>query len=509
METTLANSSNGHSPEMRLVLGSISREACVTLVGFGSLIAWVQLYETHLLTNDVSLFNFCLYGSIAQLATFLAMAGAGARWSWSPHARTGCIAGAVGASGMALSLVSPGTALDITGASAMGVSSAILSVSWGLRLSARSPRSILLIVLGALLAATLLCFACTAAGSFVPAACGIALPLLAGGFLLQGKDSSVGTAQTADPKSLPWPFLIILGVCCLAGSFFVGVALNPYIFQSGSISRFGYLFSLAAFAAMLVWAAATSRPKTQVLFIGALILLLMGLFLFSSGLLGSIILPLGLILAAKSCCLALCWITFSTLARTGKLAPVITLSCGLLLCNGTLGRSAGMLVSNHMAPSFPDIALAASACIVAFTLFYAFMVASHPGTNRALSPDVSEAPQMPPQAAQRPLGPATTPVPMPVPTPSASRKREPESLTAEQLVVRARKMQDETLRSFDLTPQERRVARFILREMTYQQIAEKCDISERTVKFHAKNVYSKTGAESRRDFEIKMLAKGR
>lgn len=499
METTLANSSNGHSPGMRLVLGSISREACVTLVGFGSLIAWVQLYETHLLTNDVSLFNFCLYGSIAQLATFLAMAGAGARWSWSPRARTGCIAGAVGASGMALSLASPGTALDITGASAMGMSSAILSVSWGMRLAARSPRSILLIVLGALLAATLLCFACTAADAFMPAACGIALPLLAGGLLLQGKEASVSAGQIADPKSLPWPFLIILGVCCLAGSFFVGVALNPYIFQSSSISRFGYLFSLAAFAAMLVWAAATSRPKTQVLFIGALVLLLMGLFLFSSGLLGSIILPLGLILAAKSCCLALCWITFSTLARTGKLAPVITLSCGLLICNGTLGRSAGMLVSNHMAPSFPDIALAASACIVAFTLFYAFMVASHPGTNRALSPDISETPQV----AQRPLAATTSP------TPTASRKREPEPLTAEQLVVRARKMQDETLRSFDLTPQERRVARFILREMTYQQIAEKCDISERTVKFHAKNVYSKTGAESRRDFEIKMLAKGR
>lgn len=498
METTVANSSHEHAGRAHLTLTNISRETGAMLVGFSSLVAWVQLYDTCLLVNDVPLFNYCLYGSIAQLVAFAAMAYVSAKFSWTPSSRMSGAASAAGVLGMVIGVASPGLAISIIGAVATGMASAILSVSWGVRLVGRPARSNTLLILGAFLAATILSFACSAIGNIFSDACGIVLPLLAGVFLMRTEAPDTQPAPTSHPKDLPWPFLIILAVCCLSGSFFVGLALNPYIFQSGSVSRFGHLFSLVAFAAMLAWASAASRPKTQMFFAASLILLLVGLFLFSSGLLGSIIMPLGLVLAAKSCFVALCWITFSILASTGGFPSTVILSCGLLLCNGTLGRTVGMLVNNHVAPSFPDIALVASISIVIFTLFYAFMVASHPGTNRALAPTLAD----PDATISSDEDAVEDEKPEPEPEP------EPEPPTAEELLDRAHQLQAQGLYVFNLTPQERRVARLILREMTYQQIADHCEITERTVKYHAGNVFRKTGTECRRDFEYKMRAKG-
>lgn len=497
METTVANSSNERADRARFIPANISRETGAMLAGFSSLVAWVQLYDTCLLVNDVPLFNYCLYGSIAQLAAFVAIAYVSAKFSWAPSSRMVGAGSVVGALGMAIGVASPGAVVSIIGAVAAGVASAVLSVSWGVRLVGRSARSNTLLILGAFLAATILSFACSAIGNVFSDACGIVLPLLAGVFLMRTKTPATQPEHASRPKDLPWPFLIILAVCCLSGSFFVGLALNPYIFQSGSVSRFGYLFSLVAFAAMLAWASATSRPKTQIFFAAALILLLVGLFLFSSGLLGSIIMPLGFILAAKSCFVALCWITFSVLAGTGGFPSTLILSCGLLLCNGTLGRTVGMLVNNHMAPSFPDIALVASISIVIFTLFYAFMVASHPGTNRALAPTLAD----PDATIASDEDAVEDEKPEPEPEP------EPEPPTAEELLDRAHQLQAQGLYAFNLTPQERRVARLILQEMTYQQIADHCEITERTVKYHAGNVFRKTGTECRRDFEYKMRVK--
>ena len=111
--------------------------------------------------------------------------------------------------------------------------------------------------------------------------------------------------------------------------------------------------------------------------------------------------PLGLILTAKTCCVALCWITLATLSRTSGLPVAALFGCGLIVGNGTLGRSVGMLVNSHSGLSYPDIALAASVCIVAFTLFYAFMVATHPSANDALSPSQPPASRRPSSAPRR------------------------------------------------------------------------------------------------------------
>lgn len=526
------------------------RIAAVPFAGFCSFVASVQLYESFLLLGNVAAFNFSLYGSVAQLFALAAAAAASLLRGWAPSIRVVQISCALAALGLATHLLAVPPAAHVAGAVASGGATAVLALAWGPLIARLSARSVFLFVLGALLASTVLCFACFAVQGILPIVFAVALPLASGVFYTleqigagkaDGKaDAAAGRAAEAkasgesagavktkapvkaagraattrtaakpvpDPahatmrpailKSFPWPFLIILSACCLLSAFFVGVTLNPYSFQSDSVSRYMYLFTMFAAVAMLASALIVEHPKAQTFFIAALALLLAGLFLFSTGLIGSIIMPLGLILTAKNCCFALCWITLATLGRTNGVSGVALFACGLFVCNGTLGRSAGMLANTHGGLSFPDIALAASLCIVAFTLFYAFMVASHPKTNKALSPYLDD-----PFAAGASESPLRDDVPA-QPAKPAPAKPEP---TAQELVEQARRLQAKALGAFGLTKQEKRIACLVLQNRTYQQIAEECGISERTVKFHAKNVYKKADVEGRRDFEIKMLS---
>lgn len=489
------------------------RTMAVPFAGFCSFIASVQLYESCLLLNDVSVFNFSLYGSLIQLLTLAAALFLSLLRRWTPSTRLVQACALIAAASMAVHLLFNGEATNIAGSIANGASSAVLAVAWGPRLSERPPRTIFIMVIGALLISTAVSLASFLAPSPLTIMLAIVLPVASGALYtldrmrrtreppaLKARASARherGDLRERQPptlRSFPWPFLFILGMCCLTSSFFVGVTMNPYSFQSNSVSQFMYLFTLLSFAALLAAGLIMDQPKAPFFFIGVLALLLMGLFLFSTGLLGSIIMPLGLILTAKNCFLALLWVTLATLAHAtdetpGKIPAVALFGGGLLVCNGTLGRGAGQLINSHGGLSFPDIALAASVCIVVFTLFYAFMVASHPGTNTILSPDLSGAAVTPSSEAA---------------TSAAVSKELPAEPTAQELMARARTMQEQALSEFQLTSQERRVARLILQDETYQQIAQACDISERTVKFHAKNVYRKAGVATRRDFTVRM-----
>lgn len=492
----------------RLALRTMS----VPFVGFCSFITSVQLYENYLLLSDVSVFNFGLYGSLTQLLILASAGFLSLVRGWAPSVRLVQICALVAAVSMTIHLLSDSVTAGIVCSIANGASSAVLAVAWGPRLAEHPPRTIFILVLGALLISTVICLACFIAPSPLTTALAILLPTTSGALYTldrarrttesdppktgasarQDDHGDVHEKRSAALRSFPWPFLFILGTCCLISSFFVGVTMNPYSFQSNSVSQFMYLFTLLSFAILLAGALTMKRPKVPFFFIAVLALLLMGLFLFSTGLLGSIIMPLGLILTSKNCFLALLWITLATLARATKGIPAVALfGGGLLICNGIFGRSMGMLANSHGGLSFPDIALAASVCIVVFTLFYAFMVASHPGTNTILSPGLN--------------GPLTMPIAEATTGATSSEEPIPEP-TAQELMARARTMQEQALCEFKLTSQERRVARLILQDETYQQIAQACDISERTVKFHAKNVYKKAGVATRRDFMVKMLS---
>ncbi len=61
------------------------------------------------------------------------------------------------------------------------------------------------------------------------------------------------------------------------------------------------------------------------------------------------------------------------------------------------------------------------------------------------------------------------------------------------------------LRALHLTAKELTVARLILQHRSYGDIARLCDITPRTVQFHASNIFHKAHAARRRDFEHLIL----
>ena len=435
----------------------------LSVVGFTSCIAWFVLQETILAANEVSLFNYCLYGCIGQLAVCVALGVAGAHGGFIPSVALVRVAGIAGAAGIALQLA-PLPFAGVAGGLITGASTGALLVAWGVRLSSLGTRSAFLQVLGAMLVATALSFACHFVYGMLPwlgVALGVALPLAAG---LAPWHDAQPPAPGDHQASLPGPFLLVLGASCLLSSFFQGVAASPYAFQSDAVALFRLAYTGGALALLLLLAAAMERPRTQIFFLAALALLLVGLFLFSSGILGSIIMPLGMILAARTCCFALAFVTLVMLAKVSGFAPTLVMGCGLAALDGTLGKGAGLLVSGMLQPSFPDLALVASICIVAFTMLYVVMVVVHPDANNTLNVDLT----------------------MPVAT-------IPE-LDRETLIKRH-------LDAMRLTPKEREVAEMIIEGLMYANIAERMGTKERTIKFHAANIFKKAGVANRREFE--------
>ena len=60
----------------------------------------------------------------------------------------------------------------------------------------------------------------------------------------------------------------------------------------------------------------------------------------------------------------------------------------------------------------------------------------------------------------------------------------------------------------ELSPREREVFGLIVDGLSNLAIAKNCRISERTVKFHVRNILSKTGTSSRRDLMVRLLNEG-
>ena len=66
----------------------------------------------------------------------------------------------------------------------------------------------------------------------------------------------------------------------------------------------------------------------------------------------------------------------------------------------------------------------------------------------------------------------------------------------------------ELLGRLNLTDRETVVAYAILEGATYREIGERMGVTERTVKYHASNIFKKAGVKTRHDFEIAMTSQG-
>lgn len=450
-------------------------KACCA-AGFSALLAWLCLYWGGLVLDDVEMYNHALFAVIAHAVALVAIAALGrmhadrpkeepADGDVVPHrdgfAENLAVAAAgIGAAVLLAVYFFVGGALAAGVVSvAFGLASASLGVVWVRRISGERVRFSFTCALVGMVAAVLVSLACMNVGAWLEMLLCIVLPAFSGAMAFgpapEAPNRNALVGDDVPHKKLPWPFISALLACCMVCAFFVGLATNPYVLQSQTIVRWWLVLACAALLVLLSWSRIAKRSDMRAFFLASLAFLFVGLFLFSGGVLGSIILPLGMVMAAETCCVAQCWATVCLIARRAPDSALPVACFGLLFGDGMLARGSGMFVNNSFTLSFPVVAMVASALIAAFALFYAFAtsVAQRDGAVVPVGLDESD--------------------------------------------DRAGSFLD----SFGFTTQEQRVAACIIEGMKYREIAERLDLTERTVKFHAKNAFEKAGVTKRADFE--------
>lgn len=429
------------------------------------------LYSNIAMLNSIAVFNHSTITCIAQLVALAASAAIAAKAGQRATVAFTAATGVAGSFGITMLLFSTAEIAHVAGAILCGCGLGALMLAWGAYLAEQHVRDIARIVLTAFALGSLLCWVCTALPSTAYSAILLVLPVGSAACLVQTlrtkpQPQQNEEAATAYTRPITKLMLTALCACSVTGSLFFGMALSPFAFQSASVPRYISIFATAAFVAPLLWLIVSRKPLSRLLLIAPPVLLMVGLFLLSSGLTGSIIMPLGMVMAAATCCIAVCWIALAEVAKRPGSNAITVIGLGLLLCTSTLPCNVGILVNRFFDFGFSQIALAASVAVVALSLFY--VIASTAENNLHHSEQ--------PQAA-------------------ANAEGEKQTLD-----------DSATQTNVDFTQQELRIAHLIMKKMTYAQIAETCGISQSTVKFHCKNLFEKTDSVNRREFEAKVVA---
>lgn len=466
----------------------------ISFIGFTSLMTWIVLIDEFVVINDVATYNYYLYITIAHIFALLFLAVLSMIGMLQINNLIIFFSGITCTLCGLLYYFSSSASIKIPCIVIASVLSLVLFIAWVSSIKELHPRLIFAFILGSMFLAILVTFYCylTSYNSIhliIPI-----LPMVSAlCYLTQGKSllknyrSKLKKQNLAQLRYFSWPFLLALASCCLLSSFFKGMSLNPYIIQSETIPLSSLSFLSVIILVMLILFGIFKRPRAQMFFLIPLFLLIIGLVLFATQAMGTIISPLGMILAAKLGCFTLSLVVLCYLARSSSLSTPIIFSFGLILFDGTLGSGLGIFINNHFSLSFTILGTAASICIVAFTLFYAFMVALNPATNKSLNPDL-DAPLIPivehSDGHHKPVKQSTNEI-------------------KEQHIEHA-DLHEHSAQLRELTEQESIIAKLILKGETYAQIASQLEISERTVKFHAKNIYTKAKVNNRSEFQASL-----
>ncbi|MVM54266.1 hypothetical protein GO732_05090 [Gordonibacter sp. ResAG-26] len=509
----------------------------VTFLGFSSLLAWLQASNYLLLARDAAVYN----GSAAACAVFaivLLLCGL-LNGLLGVEPRRGLLLGtalAAGACGIGYAAGGSDGVRLLFFCLQMGCG-AVLVVSWGERLALFGYRALVPLACAAGLCSAAVLLACSLAGStaaMLPAV--VALPACSGTCLFVTlEDSAAGAAkdirgrtehtagsgfltfEPIDPASLrqlPWMLVAVLCLCTFVASLFGGMATNPYLTNSGTVTSSMLALtavelalmgtgSLRYFSAgrtgnagdngagrgvedpegrpegMGVHAARRGAgggggcardplPLMQLMAGLALILLVGGLLLFSMKLPGTMTTALGMVLGAKNCLVVLCWIVFAREIADARL-PFIPCFALLVLASGALYVPyLGAWVNKSRGVGFEALTSTATA-IIAFVAVLAILYM------------VARMRQM--GAGQRALQEAAPP--------------EPLSLEDIRKALRAHRLA--LMEPYGLTEREQQIVTMIVDGQTLGGIAEELFITERTVKFHSKNAYDKLGVHNKKE----------
>lgn len=501
----------------------------LTFLGFSSLLAWFQTSNHLLLARDAAVHN----GSSAACAAFvisLLLYGLSSRSLAVEPRRWFLLGVALAAGGCGVGYLFGGSddMRLLFFCLQMGCG-ALLVVSWGERLALFCCQTLapLACAAGLCSAAVLLAFSLTGTAATLPIVA--ALPACSGVCLFAAiGDGASKTAKDARDRAglaagnrlptfepldhdslrrLPWMPVAVLCLCTFAASLFGGLATNPYLTNSGSVTSCMLAFTTAGLALMgagslLYFSTGTAGgaggdgeegdlrpedtaahplrckescgtrsplPLMQFATGLALILLVAGLLLFSMKLPGTMTTALGMVLGAKNCLVVLCWIVFTREITAARLpfAPCFAL---LILASGALYVPyLGAWINKSLGMGFGALTSTATA-VIAFVAVLAilYMVAR----MRQMGGEQCNV-----QESAVSAGP----------------------LTLEDIREALRAHRLATMEPYGLTERERQIVAMIVDGQTMGGIAEELFISERTVKFHSKNAYGKLGVRNKKE----------
>jgi DNA-binding CsgD family transcriptional regulator len=459
--------------------------ACL-LTGIACYFSWDRLTQDVLLVQDSTAYNYSTFIGLIYLGGLGALFAVSTRFEWHPPRKAIAWATAIACvTGIALAF-NNNENIRICCICAQGLCSVAMLAFWARILSATDWRETACSIACSMMLAMVLVLAVRWYGWLLPLFLTI-MPLAAGLAILrlttsmdwieaseqESSNASTGHALPAIlAKPFPWPLLSVYALCALVAQFFTGVVAQPYIINSNSITLFSTLITMGVMAGLLVWARLTKTRDTSGLFFLVLVILIAGLLLFSTGVLNSLILPIGLVVAATNCLYGIAWTVLSNLARRPRMRPVPTFAIGMLICGGSAGLYTGILARRSTGMSFSTVTSVAIAGIALFAVFYIF---SSQLNNRTLQRTTEE--------AERAIRQAASTV--------------PERLTAEQAARAVNVQRSRTAEEYGLTVREREVLPLVVQGMSNGDIANELIMSESTVKFHLKNIYAKCGVHTR------------
>lgn len=425
-------------------------------IGAAAFLSWLVLYQGSLLLNDMAYFNGFLEMALAHAATLIVCLVVGSRGGRPSRPLMPLAAGLA----LCLATLAPFAipAANLLAAPFAGAASALLACSLVLRLSGFTlDTGAASIVGGQLIGLALLVLCGFADDPLVPVATACACAAVAGIALSFSCPPPIAKLSQRTELPSSWrPYVAVSGTCCFLASVFAGVALNPYIIQSQTISAYWIAIAFAGLALLGGISAALKRTGFQSYFLAPLVGLIVGLYLFSSGAISSIILPIAIVLAAETGLTVFSLLAATAFARLHP-APLSAAALGSLLGTGIAGNGFGELVHVLFQPNFIVISGTASACLAALAVLYVVISIKYPGAFDILANDFHIEP--------------------------------------------APKTVNEIMREAGLSDAEVRVGLAILDGGTYRDIGERLDISERTVKYHASNILHKMGMKRRNEFE--------
>lgn len=482
-----------------------------TFIGFASLLAWLMTSEQLCVSSDATVYN-------GGLAIALCFAGACAlrmlpRLQQLPYTRGLLPCTAISAvSGLVSALVQIEEIRLVL--FCLQVTAFVpLLLSWGNYVGRLSQRRLFTLVIASACTAVIVVFALTAV---VDAVASFALPLFAlcSGITLAKVISNSGQTPLQDAASTPdaddvaqneqvgsWALPALLCVSSCAASLFCGLAAMPYSANSLISSAWSSVvaFILLAIAAAGVWGIPIVRERAkddstqsakgaedaeapdqdvssllQASLITTLAVLVFGALLLSLDLNNRLVISLGIIIAAKNCLLFLCWGLLPRYSAKGAEKPWLPYAALVLACGMFYLHYLGTWLAKTVGLRYWDL-ISASTVLIAFIALLAilYMALQIHLLVKAARHNVAQGGEQTPAAAHE--------------------------LTFEEVqeVISAHRM--EVLEAHNLTEREREVIMMVIDGQTMGGIAEQLFITERTVKFHCKNGYTKLGVHNKKE----------